>query len=80
MTKRERYVTWNEVGREVQFAQWREQLEATAGNISAAGRAMGFSGRHAMRITREHGLNEYAAELRRKATGNERGRPKNTRL
>lgn len=72
MPDRRRYVTWNEVGREVQAAQWREALEATAGNITKAGEAMGFVKSWAMKLTRIHELNEYAAELR----GQRRGRPK----
>ncbi len=70
-----RYVTWGETGAEIQLALWREKLEATHGNICAAGREMGFSARHAMRLTREHGLNNYAAELRKAFTGRSKGRP-----
>jgi hypothetical protein len=74
MTSR-RFVVWDEVGREVQLAQWREALGAAAGNISRAGTAMGFTKSYAMRLTRSHGLNLYAAELRREAIGRSHGRP-----
>jgi hypothetical protein len=70
-----RFVVWDEVGAEVQLAQWREALEAACGNISRAGKAMGFSPRHAFRITKRHELNGYAKELRVKATGRATGRP-----
>lgn len=71
-----RYVTWGETGAEIQLALWREKLEAADGNISHAASKMGFSPRHGFRLTKEHGLNEYAAELRRKKTGRSTGRPK----
>lgn len=71
-----RYVTWGETGAEVQLALWREKLEEAGGNVTRAGQLLGFSARHAFRLTREHGLNEYAAELRRRRTGQATGRPK----
>jgi hypothetical protein len=62
-----RFVVWHDVGREVQFAQWREALETAGGNIMRAGRSMGFKKDWAMKLTRRHGLNEYARELRKAA-------------
>ena len=70
-----RYVTWGETGAEVQCALWREKLEAAAGNITRAGAEMGFAKSYAMRLTKIHGLNEYARELRVQATGRDKGRP-----
>jgi transcriptional regulator of acetoin/glycerol metabolism len=72
---RKRWVSWNDVGREVQLAQWREAIEAAKGNITEAGRSMGFSRSYAFRLTRDHELNEYARELRKKSTGRTMGRP-----
>lgn len=72
-----RYAVWEDTGREVQLAQLREALEGAAGNVTKAGEALGFKRRFVFRMVRAHGLNEYAAELRLKAGGGRRGRPKN---
>ena len=66
---------WGDAVGEVQLAVWRARLEESAGNITHAGKALGLTKSYAMRLTRAHGLNEYAAELRHAATGRERGRP-----
>jgi len=73
-----RYVTWDETGAEIQCAVWREKLEAAQGNITRAGETMGFTKSYAMRLTRLHSLNVYAAELRKQATGRAYGRPWDT--
>lgn len=70
-----RYVNWGEVGAEVQCTLWREALERAHGNITRAATTMKFSKRHGMRLTKEHDLGAYAAELRKKATGQSKGRP-----
>lgn len=75
---KKRWVAWNEVGREVQLAQWREALEAAGGNITAAARTMGFNPRHARRLTKEHELGVFAAELRQRAGNKRVGRPRKT--
>lgn len=72
---RKRYAVWNEPGEQIQKKVWREKLKESAGNITVAGRALGFSKSYAMRLTKLHGLNEYASELRTKSTGRARGRP-----
>lgn len=74
--KPRRYAVWEDTGREVQLAQLREALEGAVGNITLAGKALGFKRRFIFTLVRAHGLNEYAAELRLKAGGSRRGRPK----
>jgi len=70
-----RSVVWGAEGAEIQLEVWREKLQATEGNISRAGAALGFTKSYAMRLTKRHGLNEYAAGLRRAALGRTHGRP-----
>ena len=77
---RRRYAVWDELGAEVQCAFWREKLEAANGNITHAGAILGVTKAQAMRLTRMHALNGYAAELRVKAGAKATtGRPRSKR-
>lgn len=72
MTK---HPTWEGVRDEVQLALWREQLEKTRGNVTRAGRALGYSKRQSTTLVYRLGLGEFARALRVKNTGRDKGRP-----
>ena len=66
--------TWPDITA-VKAEVWRETLEDAAGNITHAALLFGITKRQAMYLTREHGLNDYAAELRVSSGQGRKGRP-----
>ena len=60
---------------QIKFEDWKKALEESSGNITQAGRDMGRSKTHAMRLTAQYGLNDYAYQLRKDKGAAWCGRP-----